>query len=584
MDPSPRSGRTPEVAPLSSSSSPHGTDETEASAAVGGARAAGDRQRVRGPRRPPGAEETAALPTLPRVGGRRWPRPWLTRLLVVLSVTATGLYVGWWLAPGHVGNPVVFALLAGAELFTVIHVVGLWQAVWAARIKLPPPASTSFRVDVFIPTYGEDLDGLHRTIRAAVAVDGPHRTYVLDDAERDEVRELAHELGASYIPRASSQGAKAGNLNHALARTDGDLIVVFDADHVARRDFLTHVLGYFEDPEVAVVQTPQFYGNALVNRVAAGAWYQQVPFYGTVMRGKHGLNAVFLCGTNAILRRAALDDVGGFEEESVVEDMATSIRLQQRGWSGVYFPYVLAEGEGPTTLRAYFSQQFRWANGSLSAFRQALRGGFDPVQRVQYLLSTTYYLIGMVTAIYIAMPVLGLLFDITPFGPDADAFPLFYVPHILLALLLIRRSLRGRFSLRNTRFTFGAFPVYIAGAVAAFTGREVSFTPTASQEERRPPWLAWVTVATAGLLVLALIGGAVLHPFDDWSWISAAWAVLDLYLLWPIVSITLREAFGGDEIDTGVPQLVGRTGAHSTALTYLLGAFEEPPLPEDVVD
>lgn len=576
---SPRSPCSPDLSAPSPSARAASAPADDSSPAGG----ADGRPRVRGPRRPPGGDRTTALPTLPRVGGRRWPRPWLTRLLVVLSVTATGLYVGWWLAPGHVGNPVVFALLAIAELFTVTHMVGLWQTVWSARIKLPPPGSASYTVDVYIPTYGEPLDGLRRTIMAAVGMHGAHQTYVLDDAERDEVRELAHELGAAYIPRASSKGAKAGNLNHALARTDGDLIVVFDADHVARRDFLTHVLGYFEDPRVAVVQTPQFYGNATVNRVAAGAWYQQVPFYGTVMRGKHGLNAVFLCGTNAVLRRSALDDVGGFEEESVVEDMATSIRLQQRGWEGVYFPYVLAEGEGPTTLRAYFSQQFRWANGSISAFRQALGRGFQPIQRIQYMMSTTYYLVGFATAIYIAMPVLGLVFDITPFGPEAVAFPIFYLPHILLALVLIHRSLRGNFSLRNTRFTFGTFPVYIAGAIAAFTGRKVSFTPTASQEERRPPWLAWVTVATAAILVAALVGAAFLRPFDDWSWISAGWAALDLYLLWPIVAITLREAFGGDVIETGTPDRVGRRGAHSSAPTYLLGAFEEPPLPEDIV-
>lgn len=539
------------------------------------------RESVRGPRHGPDEAVTVAMPTQRRMPEVDWPSRTVTRLLVVLSVVATGLYVGWWLVVGHVGNPVLFAMLAAAELFTVGHLVGVWQAVWSQRINLPPPGTRGFTVDVFIATYGEPLPELHRTIQAAVGMDGAHQTYVLDDAVRDEVRELARKLGAHYIPRESSEGAKAGNLNHALERTDGDLLVILDADHVVRRDFLTHVLGYFEDPRLGVVQTPQFYGNAMLEPVARRAWFQQTPFYGTIMRGKHGLDAVFLCGTNAILRRAALDDVGGFDEDSVVEDMATSIKLQQAGWRGVYFPFVLAEGQGPATLRAYFSQQFRWARGSLGAFKTVFSRGFNLVQRLQYLFSTTYYLNGIATLIYLSLPVLGLLFGLRPFG-DAMTFVLFYVPHIVLVLWLIRRSLNGHFSLRNAQATFGAFPVYIAGAVAAFTGRTISFTTTASQETRRPPWLAWVTVAAAAALLGSLIAAPLLHGWTQWSWVAGFWAVIDLYLLAPTVWTTLREAFGDDEPVGHQPDQDAPASRYSSAPTYRLGEYDAPPLPEEI--
>lgn len=542
---------------------------------------AGEREGVRGPRHAPDEPVTVEMPTLPRVPEVSWPSRTITRVLVVLSVIATGLYVGWWLVPGHAANPVLFAMLAAAELFTVGHLIGLWQAVWSQRIHLPPPGTERFTVDVFIATYGEPLPELHRTIQAAVGMDGPHHTYVLDDAVRDEVRELARELGADYIPRESSKGAKAGNLNHALERTDGDLLVILDADHVVRRDFLTQVLGYFEDPRLGVVQTPQFYGNAELEPVAGRAWLQQTPFYGTIMRGKHGLDSVFLCGTNAILRRSALEEVGGFDEESVVEDMATSIRLQQAGWRGVYFPFVLAEGQGPATLRAYFSQQFRWARGSLGAFRTVFSRGFDLVQRLQYLFSTTYYLIGIATLIYLTLPVLGLLFGLRPFE-DAVTFVLFYVPHIVLVLWLIRRSLNGHFSLRNAQATFGAFPVYIAGAVAALTGRTVDFTPTASQETRRPPWLAWVTVAAAAVLLGSLIAAPLLHGWTAWSWVAGFWAVIDLYLLAPTAWTTLREALGDDEPAGHQPDPRAPASRYSSAPTYRLGEYTAPPLPEEI--
>lgn len=540
-----------------------------------------ERERVRGPRHGPQEPRTIPMPTQRRVPEVDWPSRRLTRALVVLSVVATGLYAGWWLVPGHAGNPVLFWLLAAAELFTVSHMTGLWQAVWSQRIDLPPPGSLTFTVDVFIATYGEPLPELRRTIASAVGMDGPHRTYVLDDACRDEVRALADALGARYIPRESSEGAKAGNLNHALTRTDGDLLVILDADHVVRKDFLTHVLGYFEDPDVGIVQTPQFYGNATVEPVARRAWYQQTPFYGTILRGKQGLNAVFLCGTNAIMRRSAVQEVGGFHEESVVEDMATSILLQQAGWKSVYFPFVLAEGQGPTTLRAYFSQQFRWARGSLGAFRSVFRGGFDLVQRLQYLFATTYYLVGIATAIYLALPVLGLLFGLRPFE-DALTFGLFYLPHIVLSMWLIRRSLNGNFSLRNTQATAGAFPVYVAGAIAAVTSRSVDFTPTASQETRRPPWLAWVTVATAAVLLGSLIAAPLLHGWTTWSWVAGFWAVIDLYLIGPTAWTTLREAFGDDEPAGAQPDEEATLSRYSSAPTYRLGQYAAPPLPEEI--
>ncbi|MDP8960959.1 MAG: glycosyltransferase, partial [Actinomycetota bacterium] len=249
------------------------------------------RDRFRGPRHGPDATTTQEQPTSSMVREEPWPGRFGARLLVLLNLLFTAGYLGWWSVGGHVGNPVLFVVLATAESFTILHLVGLWQSIWKGGVELPPPGRTWFSIDVFIPTYGEPLDVLRRTIVAAVGMEGSHRTYVLDDAVRDEVRELAHELGAHYIPRESSEGAKAGNLNHALPRTDGDLLVVFDADHVARRDFLAHLVGYFEDPEVALVQSPQFYGNAIWNPVARGGWNQQAVFYGPIKRGKHGLGS-----------------------------------------------------------------------------------------------------------------------------------------------------------------------------------------------------------------------------------------------------------------------------------------------------
>src|SRR5262249_49461806 len=178
---------------------------------------------------------------------------------------------------------------------------------------------------------GEPLGVLMRTIGAAVAMELPHRTVVLDDAAREEVALLAAKLGAEYMarPPGRHRGAKAGNLNYWLSRTTGELFAICDADHVPRKDFLRQLVGYFEDEDVAFVQTPQFYGNSRNNPVARGAFQQQAIFYGPICRGKNGLQSAFCCGTNVLFRREAILDVGGFDERSVVEDFVTSMRIHR---------------------------------------------------------------------------------------------------------------------------------------------------------------------------------------------------------------------------------------------------------------
>lgn len=514
-----------------------------------------------------------------------WPGRKRSRTLVLLSMFFTAAYLGWWSVGGHVGNPVLFGLLLGAELFNIVHLVGLWQAIWSGGLELPPPGETHFTVDVFIPTYGEPLDVLRRTIEAAVSMDHPHHTYVLDDAVRDEVRRLAEDLGADYISRSSAAGAKAGNLNNALERTDGDLIVVFDADHVARRDFLTHLLGYFEDETVGIVQSPQFYGNAVTNPVARGAWFQQTPFYGPILRGKADLGAAFMCGTNAVIRREALREVGGFVEDSVVEDFVTTLGMHRRGWDVVYFPYVLSEGEGPPTQRAYFDQQFRWASGSLNAFLsfEPFKGDLHPWQRIQHLLATTFYLVGFTTLIYLSLPVLSLIGRTGPFGVGAATFPLFYVPYAATTLLAIAYSLRWRFGLRNMQFTFGSFPVYIAAALTALTGREISFSATGAEDgDQRPHPLAYVTVLAFLTLLLSVILAPLVQPWDAWAIISLFWATIDLALLWRMTRITVTETLGSRRQNVA-PDVPETATEPPTTATYVLGAFPRPPLPEHVI-
>jgi cellulose synthase (UDP-forming) len=501
----------------------------------------------------PGSPPSAGLPkTLePQDGEFRIPswRPGRRVQMVLLAnVALASFYVVWWLVPGRMGTPVLFYLLAAAEGFTIMHHLGLWWALSATRVDPPPPARTRFTIDVLIPTLGEPLDVLAHTISAAVGMDLPHETYVLDDGARPEVEALARRLGARYIARrrAERRFAKAGNLNHALRRTSGDLVAIFDADHAPRADFMTRIVGYFEDPSVGFVQTPQFYGNSSESEVARGAYLQQAIFYGPICRGRNGLSAAFCCGTNVLFRRAALEDVGGFEHRTVVEDFVTSMRIHRRGWTSVYYPYVLAEGMGPATLHGYFRQQFRWARGSIGALLrlEPFRRGLTLGQRVQYLLGTTFYLIGLVTAIYVALPILYFLGGWSTFSVVGGSFMFFYIPYAFLALLTIRWGLGGDLRLEHLQFTFGSFPVYSLAALAAVLHLPARFRVTKKSrpgERTWPPLLAWVTTALFLTTAVSIPVGLVLRPFDAPTVTNLSWALVDLMLTYGIVRCVFLE-------------------------------------------
>jgi cellulose synthase (UDP-forming) len=502
------------------------------------------------PRRPAPARPAPGAPA-PRLPNRLEPAPeqhfpsvrasrWV-RALLLANLVAAGLYVSWWLRPGHAGTPLLFVVLALAEGFNLLHLVGLWWTVSTTKADPPPPSTRTWTIDVFVTTCGEPLELLERTIRAVVGLEGEHRSYVLDDAGRPEVRSVAERLGAVYIARRTRSGAKAGNLNHALEVTEGELVAVFDADHVPYPDFLERLTSYFEDPELAFVQTPQYYGNARHDRVARGAYQQQAIFYGPICRGKNGVNAAFCCGTNVVFRRRALAAVGGFDEKSVVEDFVTSMRIHRRGWRSVYYPYVLSEGLGPDALRAYVSQQFRWARGSIGALvsLEPFRRGYTIAQRAQYLLATTFYLMGLVTAVYVALPILYLAGGWSAFSATSGDFVFYYVPYLVLGLVTVRWGLGGQLRLEHLRYTFGTFPVYAAAALAAFVRAPSRFRATGTVRRSGVPAYAYISLAAFALTAIAIAFGLVTRPLDARTFTNVSWAVVNLSLLSGIVGATI---------------------------------------------
>ena len=431
----------------------------------------------------------------------------ITMLLAVSTGVATIDYVswrfvvtnwqGWWIAA-----PLLFAETLGA-----IHGLGFQFTVWP---WLPPKLgkredATSHPIFIFIPTVNEGVMILRPTLEGVIAARDeylaryPHGqvTIVLCNDGRvakaanwEEAEALAQELGVCCVTRTVGGGAKAGNIENArqLLQATGDaLLVIFDADQVARPDFLLKTIPPFCDPKMGWVQTGQYYAN-LDNPVSRWADDQQSMFYNLLCPGKAALNAAFICGTNVVIRATALDEIGGLPQNSVTEDFAASIVLH-RSWRSVYLKDVLATGLGPLDVPSYLKQQSRWALGTLGVLRThwhdillPKKNGLRIGQRFHYFLACTHYLCGLRDLIYLISPILFVFTGIPAVGGTTiNEYLWHFLPYALISAIGMWYASRNVTGLRGIVIGFGSFPVLIGSLLSVILRRKVGFAVTSKQ-------------------------------------------------------------------------------------------------------
>ncbi|MCU1426129.1 MAG: hypothetical protein JWL83_129, partial [Actinomycetia bacterium] len=320
-----------------------------------------------------------------------WERhPRCIRVVAALGLLWGALWliyrIGWsWRG----ANPVAFVALVLVEGYNWVSLGFLAIAGWRWENSGPPVARPGRSVDVFVCTYNEPIEVVEATLAGCAALDYAHKTYLLDDGRREEMAELAARWGAHWLTRPDNSHAKAGNINAALGATDGDLIFFLDADHVPLPDALSTTVGYFDDPLVALVQTPHdFYNQDSVQHYSPGR-HEQSLFFEVVCPGKDRHNAAFWCGSATVLRREALVQVGGVATETIAEDFHTTVKMHRRGWRTRYHNQVIVQGLAPVDLDGYLLQRDRWARGNLAVFRlpeSPLRraSGLDWRQRIAY--------------------------------------------------------------------------------------------------------------------------------------------------------------------------------------------------------
>ncbi|MGH2878647.1 MAG: glycosyltransferase family 2 protein [Solirubrobacteraceae bacterium] len=348
-----------------------------------------------------------------RANATRWGEWWrrhprLLRGLVLLALGWSSVYLAWRIGfSSQRANPLLWGALLLAEAYGVWNLATLSWLTWDVQPRTRPQPKHRHSIDVYVCTYDEPVSVLEATLAGCSLLNYPHTTWLLDDGSRPEIAQLAERWQVRYMTRPDKSHAKAGNVNHALERTDGELVLILDADHVPMPDALDTLVGYLDDPEVALVQTPHDFSNHdSIQHYALGRHEQSV-FFSAICAGKDRHNSSFWCGSGALIRRAALLDVGGVATETIAEDFHTTIKLHKSGWRTHYDERIVAQGLAPHDLASYLLQRDRWARGNLAVFstpESPLRArGLTPTQRLSYFASLTGYLSGPVRLLLLAV-------------------------------------------------------------------------------------------------------------------------------------------------------------------------------------
>jgi len=464
--------------------------------------------------------------------------------LVVLSVTVSSRYLFWRLSRTIGGewsvDLLVGAVLLGAELYAfVMLLMGYLQSLGMLERKpapLPSDPATWPSVDIYVPTYNEPLEVVRTTVLAARAIDWPSEklnVFLLDDGRRDEFRAFAAKAGIGYIVRPDNKHAKAGNLNHAMTRTQGEFIAIFDCDHIPTRSFLQVTMGWFlRDPRLAMLQTPHhFYSPDPFERNLGT--FRRVPnegelFYGLIQPGNDIWDAVFFCGSCAVLRRTALAEVGGIAVEPVTEDAHTALKMHRRGWSTAYLRITQAGGLATETLSAHVGQRIRWARGMAQIFRidnPFLGRGLRLSQRFCYAAAMLHFFSGIPRLVFLLAPLAYLLFDLHIFNAlplMAIAYGLPHLVHATLTNARIQGDFRPSFW-SEVYETCLAYYTMIPTTVALLNPKAGSFNVTAK-------------------------GGCIEQPFFEARIARPYLALMALNLVGVVVGL-LKLAFGTGELN-----------------------------------
>lgn len=521
---------------------------------------------------------------------RRLPGQFPSLALACISMITLGRYLWWRLTAtldfdSHGETVLGYGLLAAEAYTWLIVVLGFVQTAWPLK-RQPEPLRGGPEywptVDVFIPTYNEALSVVQPTVLAALGLDWPKdklRIYLLDDGKRPEFRDYAQAVGIEYMDRPDNSHAKAGNLNHALGKTSGELVAIFDCDHIPTRTFLTTSVGWFQrDPQCALLQTPhQFFSPDPFERNLGT--FRRVPnegalFYGLVQDGNDFWNAAFFCGSCALIRRGPLEEIGGIAVETVTEDAHTALKLHRLGYNSAYLNLPLAAGLATESLSAHVGQRIRWARGMAQIFRldNPMQGkGLTIWQRLCYSTAMLHFFFGLPRVVFLTAPMAYLFFQWHVINSNAGTLALYVVPYILLSAIA-NAHLQG-----ESRHTFWADVyetvlaayVMIPTLVAMVRPHAGKFNVTSKGGLVTKPYFDWAISIPYFILVVLNLAAFVFGLLRLFVWNPNETGTVLLNLAWTIYSILILGAAMGVASETRQVRRTHRVDTHLPAVLYL---------------
>lgn len=473
----------------------------------------------------------------------------LTLLLYVRYLFWRGLYT---INTSDITTLAVSWAVFTAEVYAFIQVVLFAYHAWSPLDRKPVPLRQFPTVDIFVTIVNEPTGILRRTLVGCLSQRYPkdrYRVHILDDGQREDLRVLAETLGCGYIRRTQRVHAKAGNINHALGLTYGEIVAIFDVDHVPTADFLTDTVGFFQDDQVAFVQTPHaFYNPDIFQKnlqLEGELANEQSLFYRVLQAGRDHHNSAFFAGSCGLFRRKALLEIGGFRTETVTEDIHTSMMVHAKGYRSCYLNKVLAAGLMPETFESSMKQRIRWAMGHVQIFFQTnpftLRG-LTMAQRIGYFASIFYFFHGIPRLICLIAPLFALLLGIIPVTAGVSSILLFFGSYYAATLIMLRTVSRG------TRNAFWSDIYETAGSVALAWAvlktavnprkrRPFVITPKGATRERRGiSRFSYILphILIMGCLIAGIVTGIRLWMTDlpvPGLGVSLFWASINLVLV-----------------------------------------------------
>lgn len=481
-------------------------------------------------------------------------RGWITLNIAIWFGFASLLYyLAWWLTLERLRSPLLLFLFLCATVYCTLQLAATWMLYLAAhrssRRKLQQ-LDQPLTVDVFVTSYDEDPALIEKCLRAARDMSGPHLTWLLDDASREEVQAIAEKLGVGYLTREGNLHHKAGNINAALKQTVADIVVIFDVDHVPTLEFLDYALGYFNDPRAGFVQVMLTFTYKNDSPTSKAASESSLDFYNPASLGADALGAATLIGSNALIRRTALDSIGGYQP-GLAEDLASSIALHATGWTSFYVNRPLAPGLAPPDLEAWFDQQFKWSRGVYELLFTRYASCWPLLtwgQRLSYAVRMTYYWIGVLVAAHLLATIIVLFLATQQQMAGYSQYIVHCIP-IAVATVVIRGvALRHHASASVKMFfetpvylqwkplmlVLGTWPTYTLGWFLTLFRVPTAFRPTPKEATGHGPKVVWLLpqlVASLALLLGVVVRAAGAQTAQSWLVLAFA-VVLALSQVW----------------------------------------------------